>query len=240
MKLYSLPLAVFAMLLLSACQTGFLENMSKDFGLPVRVNTLDNATIVKGLKEALSIGTDRAVRSVAVQDGYYGNQAIRILMPEKVKNVADLLSKVGFQRQVDEFVVSMNRAAEKAAPKAATYFVAALKEMTFEDARKILYDGGNTAATEYFRQKTGEKIHNAFKPVIAASMNQVGTTRAYKDMMAKYTALPFTTANGFDLDRYVTTKAVDGLFSMLGEEEKRIRTEPAARATELLRKVFGR
>ena len=133
----------------------------------------------------------------------------------------------------------MNRAAEKAAPQATDYFVGALKEMTFEDARKIL-QGSDTAATEYFKGKTGDKIFAAFKPVISESMNQVGTTQAYKEMVDSYTALPFAKSTAFDLDSYVTTKAVDGLFTMLGEEEKKIRTNPAARTTELLRKVFGK
>ncbi|HEY5973872.1 MAG TPA: DUF4197 domain-containing protein, partial [Geobacteraceae bacterium] len=146
---------------------------------------------------------------------------------------------VGMQRQVDEFVLSMNRAAEKAAPKAAGFFADAVREMTFADARGIL-QGGNTAATEFFRGKTAEKIQGAFRPAIATSMNEVGTTQAFKKVMGSYGALPFTPKVSFDLDQYVTAKAVDGLFYMLGEEEKKIRTDPAARATELLRTVFGR
>jgi uncharacterized protein DUF4197 len=156
-----------------------------------------------------------------------------------MRSVAELLGKVGMQRQVDEFVLSMNRAAEKAAPRAAGFFADAVREMTFADARGIL-QGGDTAATEFFRGKTAEKIRNAFRPVVSDSMNQVGTTQAFKKVMGSYAALPFTPRVSFDLDQYVTAKAVDGLFHMLGEEEKKIRTDPAARATELLRTVFGR
>lgn len=153
--------------------------------------------------------------------------------------VADVLGKIGYGKQVDEFVLSMNRAAEKAAPKAVDYFTAALKDMSFEDAGKIL-NGGDTAATEYFRRKTGDQIFSAFKPIVSSSMNEVGTSRSYKELIQKYEDVPFVPTAELDLDKYVTTKSVDGLFHMLGEEEKKIRTNPAARGTELLKKVFGK
>ncbi len=137
-------------------------------------------------------------------------------------------------------MLSMNRAAEKAAPRATEHFVTALKAMTFEDARAIL-QGDQTSATQYFRQKTGDRIYADFKPVVVANMKDVGVTRNYSQMKEKIETIPFAgTIGTFDLDHYVTTKAVDGLFSMLGEEEKRIRTDPAARGTELLKKVFGK
>lgn len=203
--------------------------------------SLDDSTIVKGLKEALSTGTVKAVKSVSQRDGYFRNDMIKILVPDKVRTVADLLGRFGFQAQVDDFVLSMNRAAEKAAPKATEYFVSALKEMTFDDARQIL-QGGNTAATEYFQQKTGDKIYAAFKPVVVSSMQDVGVVHRYTQMMDKVASVPFagTAVGSFDLNDYVTSKAVDGLFRMLGEEEKKIRTDPAARGTELLKKVFGK
>jgi len=235
--------AVVLLLTVSVCRAGFFGDLTKGLGMPALesggAGSLDEGTIVKGLKEALATGTDRAVKSVARTDGYYGNQAIRILMPEKIRTVADVLGKIGFQKEVDGFVLSMNRAAEKAAPQAVDYFSAALKEMSFEDAGKIL-KGGDTAATEYFRSKTGDKIFSAFKPVVSASMNEVGTSRSYKDLIQKYENVPFVPTANLDLDNYVTTKSVDGLFQMLGEEEKKIRTNPAARGTELLRKVFGK
>jgi hypothetical protein len=145
---------------------------------------------------------------------------------------------VGFQQQVDGFIHSMNRAAERAAPEAASIFGSAIKEMTLDDARGIL-DGSNTAATDYFKAKTSEKIYETFKPIISSSMNEVGVTRSYKEMMDKYTSLPFMKSESLDLDHYVTDKALDGLFYMVGEEEKKIRTNPADRVTELLKKVFG-
>ncbi|MBP7091153.1 MAG: DUF4197 domain-containing protein, partial [Syntrophorhabdaceae bacterium] len=148
--------------------------------------------------------------------------------------------KLGYQRQVDNFILSMNRAAEKAAPKAKEYFIGAIKEMSFDDARKIL-GGGDTAATEFFKSKTSGKLFEEFKPIISKSMNDVGVTRSYKDMAGRYTsAVPFANIESLDLDRYVTNKALDGLFYMVGQEEKKIRTDPTARVTELLKKTFRR
>ena len=242
MKRVLLSGVMVMLLAVSVCHAGFFDDLTKGLGVPTvesGAGALDEGTIVKGLKEALATGTDRAVKSVSKPDGFYGNQAIRILMPEKIRNVADVLGKVGFRKEVDDFVLSMNRAAEKAAPKAVDYFSSALKEMSFEDAGKIL-KGGDTAATEYFRSKTGDKIFSAFKPIVSSSMNEVGTSRSYKELIQKYEDVPFVPKAELDLDKYVTSKSVDGLFLMLGEEEKKIRTNPAARATELLQKVFGK
>jgi hypothetical protein len=199
----------------------------------------DQKTTVSGLKEALSIGTEKAVKSVSKTDGYFGNQLIKILLPEKLQQVADVLGKMGFQKQVDSLVLSMNRAAEAAAPKAKALFVQAIKEMTFEDAMKILR-GSNTAATEYFKGKTSGKLYQEFKPVVTDNMNKVGVAKAYKNMMAPAESLPFVSKESVDLDHYVTNKALDGLFIMVGEEEKKIRTDPAARVTSLLKTVFGK
>jgi RNA binding exosome subunit len=218
---------------------GLFDDIVKGVGSIGSKTGADDGQIVAGLKEALTIGTDNAVSLVSVTNGYFGNQVIRILMPEKVQKVAEVLGKVGYQKQVDEFVLSMNRAAEKAAPQAKAIFVSAIKEMTFEDARKIL-DGGDTAATEFFKGKTGGKLYEAFKPVISSSMDDVGATRKYKEMMGRYTALPFTKSESVDLDHHVTNKALDGLFFMVGQEEKKIRTDPAARVTDLLKSVFGK
>jgi hypothetical protein len=217
---------------------GLLDDVMKGIGSVAPKAGPDDSQIVAGLKEALTIGTDNAVSLVSATDGYFANQAIKILMPEKIKKVADVLGKVGYQKQVDEFVLSMNRAAEQAAPKAKSIFVAAIREMTFEDAKKIL-NGGDTAATEFFKAKTGERLYESFKPIVSSSMDEVGATRSYKEMMGKYTSLPFASAESVDLDHYVTNKSMDGLFYMVGQEEKKIRTNPAARVTDLLKTVFG-
>ena len=217
---------------------GLFDDIFKKIGGSFKEETPEN-TIIAGLKEALSIGTQNAVKNISKTDGYFRNEGIKILMPEKIKIVADVLKKVGFQSQVDDFLLSMNRAAEKAAPKAASFFVDAVKEMSFKDARNIL-NGEDTAATDYFKEKTSDKIYNAFKPIVSSSMDTVGVTRSYKEMMSEYESLPFIEKKSLDLDHYVTTKALDGLFFMVGQEEKKIRTDPAARITELLKEVFDR
>ena len=229
--------------MISPCQAGFFDDFSRDV-LPFfqQQSSLDNSTIIKGLKEALAIGTERAVTEVAKPDGYFGNQLIKILLPNKIQQAADILGNIGYQKQVDEFVLSMNRAAEKAAPRAASLFGDAIRQMTVEDAKGIL-SGGDTAATRFFERKTRSKLFEVFKPTVAKSMDQVGTARAYKEVIGKYETIPFASLIGtpsLDLDTYVTNKALDGLFIMVGEEEKKIRTNPAAQTTDLLRKVFGR
>ncbi len=222
----------------SPAYAGLVDDVMKGVG-GAQKGGADEGTTASGLKEALSIGTENAVRNVSRLDGYFGNQAIKILMPGNIQKVADVLGKVGYQKQVDDFVLSMNRAAEKAAPKATTFFVDAIREMTFEDAKKIL-GGGDTAATEFFKDKTHDKLYAAFKPVVSSSVNEVGATRSYKEMMGKYESLPFMDKKSLDLDHYVTNKALDGLFYMVGQEEKKIRTDPAARVTDLLKTVFGK
>ncbi len=200
---------------------------------------LEQATIISGLKEALAISTEKAIALVGKTDGYFGNQAIKILMPEKMRMVTDTLGKMGMQKQVDEFILSMNRAAEKAAPKAASIFGDAIKNMNLEDAQKIL-NGGNTGATDYFKLKTSDSIYTEFKPIIAATMGEAGTTRLFENIMSKAKALPLMSGIKFDLNDYVTKKSTDGLFVMLGQQEKMIRVNPGARSTDLLKKVFNK
>ncbi len=228
----------FLLFFAASGNAGLLDSVTQGAGIPQQKSS-DDSTVASGLKEALSIGTKNAVTSVSRTDGYFGNAMIKILMPEKIQSVAGVLGKLGYQKQVDDFILSMNRAAEKAAPQAASIFVGAIKEMTLEDAKGILA-GGDTSATDYFKRKTSDNIYTAFKPIISSSMNEVGVTRSYKAMMDKYTALPFMKSPSLDLDHYVTSKAMDGLFYMIGQEEKKIRTNPAARVTDLLKKVFGK
>ena len=235
-KIMILTLFALAMVA-SSVKAGFWDQ-AKEIIAPASQESLDESTIVSGLKEALSQGAANAVSSVAKQDGYFGNEAIKILMPEKIRTVADTLKKFGFQQQVDDFVLSMNRAAEHAAPRAKSYFVDAIKEMSFEDAQKIL-KGNDTAATDYFKTKMQDRLYAAFEPSVSSSMNEVGVTRAYKNMMNKYATIPFVKAESLDLDHYVTEKSLDGLFYTVGQEEKKIRTDPAARTTDLLKKVFA-
>lgn len=234
----SLCLLTFLMLALPhAADAGFMDDLIKGAGLGQKTGP-GNDQIIAGLKEALSIGTGNAVTETSKTNGYFGNQAIKILLPGKIRKAADVLGKIGYQKEVDDFVLSMNRAAEKAAPRAKPIFIDAIRQMTVEDARKIL-DGGDTAATDYFKAKTSGKLYEAFQPIVSSSMNEVGTTRSYKEMMGRYAALPFASAESLDLDRYVTEKSLDGLFYLVGQEEIKIRKDPAARVTDLLKSVFG-
>jgi hypothetical protein len=199
----------------------------------------DDKTNAAGIKEALAVGTERAVASLSRENGYFGNAAVKILMPPSIQKVADVARQVGFQKQVDEFILSMNRAAEAAAPLASRFFGDAIREMSLDDVRGIL-TGGDTAATDYFSRKTRDKLYTAFKPVVAQKVGEVGATNAYKSMMSRYESVPLVRSQSVDLDDYVTNRSLDGLFRVVGEEEKKIRTDPVARTTSLLKTVFGK
>lgn len=222
-----------------------LDDLVKDVGkLPGVVpkatgGAVDDKTGAAGIKEALAVGTERAVAGLSRENGYFGNAAVKILMPTSLQKVADVARMAGYQKQVDDFVLSMNRAAEAAAPMASSIFGDAIRAMTLEDVRGVL-GGGDTAATEFFRRKTHDKLYAAFKPAVAKKVDEVGATRAYQDMIGRYEAVPLVSKQSLDLDHYVTEKSLDGLFHMVGEEEKKIRTQPAARTTDLLKTVFGK
>ena len=196
-------------------------------------------TDVAGINEALAIGTEKAVNSLSKADGYFGNKAVKILMPKNIQKVAEMARMAGYEKQVDEFVLSMNRAAEAAVPVAAKIFGDAIRGMTVDDVRGIL-TGGDTAATEFFKRTSEKQLYTAFKPVVSKKVDEVGTTRAYKEMMGRYEQVPLMQSKSLDLDDYVTRKALDGVFYMVGQEEKQIRTNPAARTTDLLKSVFGK
>jgi hypothetical protein len=198
---------------------------------------LDSKTIIAGLKEALSLGVNNGIKFVSQLDGFFGNKLIKILIPEKIQNIADVLRKAGFRKEVEQFELSMNRAAEKAAPKARAFFLDAIQTMTIQDAQAILR-GNDTAATEYLKLKTRDRLYGAFKPVVASAMRDVGVTRSFQELMDKARTIPLLKEQTVDLDHHVTTEALDGLFFMIGEEEKKIRKDPAARVTSLLKKVF--
>jgi hypothetical protein len=198
----------------------------------------ENGQMASGLKEALEIGTKNTVSLTGKPDGFFGNEAIKILLPEKLRVVEKGLRLAGQGHLVDDFVLSMNRAAENAAPAANSIFQDAIKQMTFADARSIL-TSGDTAATNYFKEKTSDQLRVAFRPPVKSAMEQAGVTQRYKAMTGQLSSMPFAHAPSFDLDEYVVTKTLDGLFYVLGQEEKKIRTNPAAQVTPLLRQVFG-
>ncbi|MBW2147100.1 MAG: DUF4197 domain-containing protein [Deltaproteobacteria bacterium] len=199
---------------------------------------LSEGKIIQGLKEVLQIGTSNAVEMASRENGYYQNPKIKIPLPGAVRKVEKLLRAVGYGPKVDAFELSMNRAAERAAPEAKSIFFEAVTQMTFSDARKIL-KGPDNAATLYFKDKTHDRLYEIFKPITHKAMSEVGVTRTYQELDAKVRTLPFAGSLSFELDRYVTNGALDGLFFMLAEEERKIRQDPAARVTDLLKEVFG-
>jgi len=201
------------------------------------LNLGSTETIVSGLKEALSVGIEKAVQNVSQMNGYYNNPDIKIPLPDTLNQAKQMLEKVGMGQLINNFELSMNQAAEKAAPKATSIFLDAIKGMSIEDGKKIL-DGGETAATEFLKSKTFTQLYDEFKPTISSSISDVNVTEYYKDIASQISSIPFVTMPALDLDDYVTKSSLDGLFEMVGDEEKKIRKDPTARVTDLLQQVF--
>lgn len=199
---------------------------------------LSDDKIISGLKQALQVSTTKAVAITGKPDGFLKNEAIKILLPPKLETVGRGMRMLGMGAKVDELEVGMNRAAEQATPAAKQIFLAALKKMTFDDARHIL-TGDDTAATEYFKRTSSPDLTAAFSPIVHRSMEHVGVVQQY-DRVIQSAPGGSALAGQFDLDKYVVGKTLDGLFHMLGEEEKQIRKNPAAQTTALLKEVFGR
>lgn len=221
-----------------ACQGGLEVVMDQMARQAQSAQPLSHSEIVAGLKQALEVGTANAVALTSKTDGYFKNPQIKIPLPEKVRKAEDLLRTVGFGEQVEAFEKSMNRAAERAAPEAKALFVNAVKQMTFADAKQIL-QGRENEATLYFQEKTSRPLNERFKPLVHGAMAEVGVTRSYQTIESKLRMLPLGGSGNLDLDQYVTDKALEGLFFMLAQEEAKIRKDPAARVTDLLKRVFG-
>lgn len=196
------------------------------------------AEVASGLKEALTKGVSKGSDEVSKTDGYFKNPEIKIPFPPEVKQVETTLRKLGMDKQVDEFILSLNRAAEDAAKEAKPIFVSAIKQMTIEDAWSIL-KGENNAATQYLEKTTSTQLKEKFKPIIKASLDKVNATKYYKDLITAYNKVPMVKKVNPELDTYATDKATDGLFVMIAKEEKNIRENPGARTTDLLKKVFS-
>ena len=201
-----------------------------------------NATssqIIDGLKQALEIGAKNAGGKLSVTNGYFGNQIIKVLMPPEAKKVENTLRTIGMGAEVDKAITAMNRAAEDAAKKAVPIFINAIKTMSIQDGLGIL-KGGNGAATNYLKGRTTQALTNAYRPIVQNSLNKVGATKYWAQIFTVYNQLP-TTRNKIntDLVAYVTERALNGLFVTIADEENKIRLNPAARVTDLLRKVFG-
>lgn len=198
---------------------------------------LSTEEIAAGLRQALQVGAERATGKLSVADGFFKDAALKILMPEEAKKLESTLRSLGMGAQVDQAILSMNRAAEDAAGSATAIFVQAVKEMTIQDAAGILR-GNDMAATGYLREKTSAALVNAFQPIIDQSLKKVNATKHWSTVTTTYNTVSRQKINT-DLVAYVTEKALNGIFLQLGQEEKKIRKDPAARTTELLRKVFA-
>jgi hypothetical protein len=198
---------------------------------------LSNDKIIAGLKQALQVSTRNAVAVAGKPDGFLKNEAIKILLPPKLQSAARVMRMFGMGDRVDELEVGMNRAAEQATPEAKQIFIGAVKKMSVDDARRIL-TGSDTAATEYFKRASTADLTEAFSPIVDRSMQRVGVVQQYNRMLASTPGGSSLTGQ-FDLNKYVVGKTLDGLFLMLGEEEKKIRKDPAAQTTSLLKEVFG-
>jgi len=200
---------------------------------------LEEYEVISGIREALRVGTDNTVTATSQIDGYLGNELIRIAMLEQLESMASTMRQAGLGGYVDELETGMNRAAELAASEAREIFLDAIREMSISDAFGIL-NGNETAATEYFRGRTWVGLQKKFHPIVELKMEEIGLSRLYGRVAETYNGLPFTgTTELVDLDEYVTDRALEGLFTVLAQEERRIREDPAARTSEILRKVFG-
>lgn len=199
---------------------------------------LSNDDIAKGLKDALSVGSNNAGSSASKTDGFYKDSLIKIPFPPDAEKVRKTAISLGQQKQVDDFVLSLNRAAEKAAQKAAPIFLNAITSMSFDDAMKIL-KGPNNAATQYLQNKTSQQLHDAFLPIVKAAVDSVKVTKYWQPLADSYNKVPFVTKVNPDLNEYATQKALSGLFILLAQEELKIRQNPAARVDDILKKVFG-
>jgi hypothetical protein len=233
---HSLLLLLFFMMLPCASDAQLLKNAKKLFGTSGSGFTEKEAA--DGIREALIKGTGESVNLVSIADGYFGNPEIKIPFPEDAKMVESKLRAIGMGKKVDEAILSLNRAAEDAAHEAKPIFVNAIKGMSIGDAIGIV-KGENNAATEYLRKTTTPDLRISFKPVIKTSLDKVQATKYWSDLISTYNKIPFVQKVNPDLPDYVTSKAIDGLFVMIAKEEIKIRKDPLARTSDLLKKVFG-
>lgn len=245
-KLY-LTVFITASFFLNACvqgQTpkkstlgGFLDKVGQAAG-QAKGGPLSNDEIVRGLKEALRVGISNGSAQASALDGYFKNDAIKLLFPPDVQRVESTLRQVGLGKEVDRFVLSLNRAAEDAAKRAQPIFVNAITSMSIQDAVGIL-KGEKTAATQYLRRTTYQGLYGEFFPVIDSALNATLATKYYADLVSTYNKIPLVQRVNPDLKKYATERAVDGLFLLVQEEERKIRENPAARVNDILKRVFG-
>jgi len=239
MRMFKLPVFVLA----AVC---FLSTLAEAQttrtrrSLPRQTTNVSNSEIADGLKDALLQGVRRAVGDLGRENGFLDNASVRIPLPKNLQKTEKTLRSLGQGKRVDEFVEAMNHAAEEAVPVAADIFLDSVRQMTFSDARDILFSSRETAATEFFRRTSEDRLRDEFRPIVERFTEKVGVTQKYKEMVGRYGFMGrIVGEDASDLDGYITEKALDGLFYMIAEEERKIRRDPVRRTTSLLKKVFG-
>ncbi len=236
MKLFKVAIAAaVALLMATSCKTTDLNRVLEGIG---GNQQLSEQTVIAGLKQALEVGTKNSVSSTNRPGGFSNNSLIKIVVPEQLDSAASTLRKVGLGSYVNNFEKQMNRAAEKASGQAKDVFIGAISSMSIADAWGILR-GGDNAATDYFRARTQTNLERRFQPIITSSMQKVGFYNDYKQLLGAYEKLPFSDKPNMNIEDYVMQETLDGLFTLVAQEEKKIRDNPVARTTELLQKVFS-
>src|SRR5712692_8081998 len=203
-----------------------------------QLDRITNREAVAGLKGALEKGSQTAIAALGRADGFLGNPQVKIPLPESLARAEKVMRRVGMGRQADELVLSMNRAAEAAVPEARQLLTDSVRKMTVQDAKGIL-TGGETSGTEYFQRTTKDQLHSRFLPIVKRATEKVGLAQRYNEYAEKGATLGLVRKEQSNLDEYVTQKALDGLYLMVGEEEKRIRKDPVSAGASIIRKVFG-
>lgn len=199
---------------------------------------ISNIDIASGLREALDFGIDKQVSKLTLEDGFYKNELVKILLPEELQKVDKALRDIGLGSLADDGIKVLNRAAEDAVKEATPIFISAVKDITFADAKNILL-GNDDAATRYLIGKTQITLYDKFNPVIKNSFSKVGADQIWENLISKYNTIPFTNNVNPDLTDYVTNEALKGVYTMIAIEEKEIRTKISSRTTDLLKKVFA-
>ena len=240
MKRYIYILVATVLIASTNAQAQILKDLKKTVEDKVTTTSpgLSEEEVGAGLKEALTNGVEKGVARLSQPDGYFKDLAIKILLPEEAKNVEQKLRQMGQDKMVDDAIESLNRAAEDAANGAKDIFVTAIKSMTVTDAMGILR-GDKNAATVYLERTTRSALFEKFEPIIKVSLEKVGATKHWNTLFTTYNKIPLVTKVNPNLEEYATNKAIDGLFVQIAKQEKEIRDNPAARVSDLLKKVFG-
>lgn len=206
--------------------------------IPTSMGPPTENEIAGALRDALSVGIRNAVTQTSKTDGFYSNNLLRIQFPPEARQVETTLRSLGMNKMVDDFIISMNRGAEEASKKATDVFLASIRQMTITDGFNI-WKGNNDAATEFLRRTSMDRLRNEFRPIVQQALKQVEVTKFWNPVVSAYNNVPLTRPVNPNLEEYVTSQAIEGLFKVVAQEELKIRQNPAARSTALLQRVFG-